>query len=661
MKKSGQITVFLSMVLLCIAALLGALMESARTAGARCYLRIAADSALDSVMAGYHRGLWERYRILLREFGGEEELSEEFRRYFDGYLEAAGWYPAQTEELLVEEAVPVTADGGAHLQQEVMDYMKYGVWTLDFTEAEAGDVLDGLREASAVQETSRLYGICSGKALQLERTVERINSLQQEQQELRSAGLRQLAAGDGSGFLQTGRALIKVLEEVPGAVADYGEKADALQAELEEVYRQVEVKMQDMTPQMEAAAREEYERYQSYTARDGERRGEIEALAALAGENLALTQSVMREAEDVMDYIDSWEGEEDEELDEDALWRPVRRHMEGFAVRILACAHGTADKEKQSFLENIGKIAEDGLLALVLPEGTPISGEEMLGGQLPSAGGSSSGASGSPPGGNSAPGGTPSGASGGGGTAPGGSYSAGASGGLAERLFTGEYCGQFFRHFLDETSENEMGMAYQMEYLVCGETEDRENLGEAAARLLALREGMNLIHILGDAGKRAQARELAAVIVGASGLLPLVEVVAVLVMGVWALGEALADVKALFAGGKVPLIKSGEDWKLSLDQLLALGAEGQLGAETQEKGLGYESYLKLLLFAADPETLLYRMMDMMQDTIGREEPGFLMEKCAYRVELCAVTGARHLFSLRGAEGYRIQTRIGRSY
>ena len=257
MKKSGQITVFLSMVLLCIVALLGALMESARTAGARCYLRIAADSALDSVMAGYHRGLWERYRILLREFGGEEELSEEFKRYFDGYLEAAGWYPAQTEELLVEEAVPVTADGGAHLQQEVMDYMKYGVWALDFTEAEAGDVLDGLREASAVQETSRLYGTCSGKALQLERTVERINSLQQEQQELRSAGLRQLAAGDGSGFLQTGRALIKVLEEVPGAVADYGEKADALQAELEEVYRQVEVKMQDMTPQMEAAAREE--------------------------------------------------------------------------------------------------------------------------------------------------------------------------------------------------------------------------------------------------------------------------------------------------------------------------------------------------------------------------------------------------------------------
>ena len=95
MKKSGQITVFLSMILLCIAALLCALMESARTAGARCYLRIAADSALDSVLAGYHRGLWEDYRVLFREFEDEEELETEFSRYFDGYLEAAGWYPAR--------------------------------------------------------------------------------------------------------------------------------------------------------------------------------------------------------------------------------------------------------------------------------------------------------------------------------------------------------------------------------------------------------------------------------------------------------------------------------------------------------------------------------------------------------------------------------------
>ena len=46
-----------------VCALLCGLAESVRTAGARCYLRMAADSAVDSLMAQYHRELWDRYRI----------------------------------------------------------------------------------------------------------------------------------------------------------------------------------------------------------------------------------------------------------------------------------------------------------------------------------------------------------------------------------------------------------------------------------------------------------------------------------------------------------------------------------------------------------------------------------------------------------------------
>lgn len=38
--------------------------------------------------------------------------------------------------------------------------------------------------------------------------------------------------------------------------------------------------------------------------------------------------NIIREAEDVMDYIDSWEpDDEDDELDEEALWAPVRSHF----------------------------------------------------------------------------------------------------------------------------------------------------------------------------------------------------------------------------------------------------------------------------------------------------------------------------------------------
>ena len=59
MRKRGEITVFLTMILVCVWALLCGLVESARTAGARCYLRQALDSSMDSLFGQYHRKLWE--------------------------------------------------------------------------------------------------------------------------------------------------------------------------------------------------------------------------------------------------------------------------------------------------------------------------------------------------------------------------------------------------------------------------------------------------------------------------------------------------------------------------------------------------------------------------------------------------------------------------
>ena len=49
MRKRGEITVFLTMILVCVWALLCGLVESARTAGARCYLRQALDSSMRCV------------------------------------------------------------------------------------------------------------------------------------------------------------------------------------------------------------------------------------------------------------------------------------------------------------------------------------------------------------------------------------------------------------------------------------------------------------------------------------------------------------------------------------------------------------------------------------------------------------------------------------
>ena len=70
----GQVTIFVSMVMLCVFALIFCLVESARTAGTRWYLQTAVSSAMDSVFSQYHRQLWDSYRLLFAEYEEKKEL-----------------------------------------------------------------------------------------------------------------------------------------------------------------------------------------------------------------------------------------------------------------------------------------------------------------------------------------------------------------------------------------------------------------------------------------------------------------------------------------------------------------------------------------------------------------------------------------------------------
>ena len=84
MRYRGEITVFLSLTLICVLSLVLGLVESARTAGARLYLRMASDSAVSSVMSYYNRNLWDRYQLLFLEYESEAAIKETFGRYLSG-------------------------------------------------------------------------------------------------------------------------------------------------------------------------------------------------------------------------------------------------------------------------------------------------------------------------------------------------------------------------------------------------------------------------------------------------------------------------------------------------------------------------------------------------------------------------------------------------
>lgn len=136
-------------------------------------------------------------------------------------------------------------------------------------------------------------------------------------------------------------------------------------------------------------------------------------------------------------------------------------------------------------------------------------------------------------------------------------------------------------------------------------------------------------------------------------------VTAFLIMTVWALGEALEDVRSLLDGGRIPFLKNRSQWKISLDQLLDIGRNGRLpGGETTGSGgngLNYKGYLRILIFGGYGIGMIYRMMDIMEINIARGQSGFSMGHCACRVDTESTVSGKHVFFSTGLWKNRWET------
>ncbi len=627
-RVKGQVTIFISMVMMCVFALLCGLLESARTAGARWYLQTASSSALDSVFSQYHRQLWDSYRLLFVEYEDEEELETDYQGFIQPYLEESGWYPMRLESSEVEEWLGVTDDNGACLEEEILDYMKYGIWELDFDADTVTGLWENAKEAEAVREVAETYRGRAGDALKLEKSLEAISESQDRQLDTKRQGLSCLRGYDGPGFRRVAEELIRELKRMPGLVERYRKQADKLAEDLGESRGIYEEERQDCSSRTDGQLAEEIRQFEAYIDQDGERRQEIEALDAQSRDQIALVEAVIEEAEEVERIIDEWESEDDEDEGPNlhALWSPVIRHFDQLRIQALSFRHGVKDKKTEGFLKKVEELYRSGLLRLVVPEEKEISAGVLETLEIPSE------------------------------TEI---WSGGARNiSLMDHLMVNEYCGRFFRCFpaggdgeeiakdgvqQEKGTEGKGGLSYEVEYMIGGKDLDEENLVFVVNRLLAIREGLNLIHILSDSQKRQEAQNLAMLITGVAGLSPLVLLTTFFVMSIWALGESLMDIRGLLAGKQVMLFKSSEDWTLDLDQLVSMGRNGEIGTGGGERGLVYLSWLKILLIMDEIVCQEYRMMDMIQMNICRVQKSFRMRRGIYQVQLKNSLVGKHVF------------------
>ncbi|MBS6116808.1 MAG: hypothetical protein KH896_00770 [Clostridiales bacterium] len=197
-------------------------------------------------------------------------------------------------------------------------------------------------------------------------------------------------------------------------------------------------------------------------------------------------------------------------------------------------------------------------------------------------------------------------------------------------------------------------LKYQTEYILGGKTGDIENLKSVAGRLLLIREGVNIVHLVSDGTKRAQAAGLASAIASAFLIPPATGVIEAAILLCWAFGESILDVRELFDGGKVPLVKSTADWQLSLENLPELLNGLDSVRRGSEDGMSYEDYLQVLLLGVSREEKITRAMDMIELCVREKgRKNFRMDSCIVAAEISVDVKAnkRKVFNVTRAYGY----------
>ena len=240
-----------------------------------------------------------------------------------------------------------------------------------------------------------------------------------------------------------------------------------------------------------------------------------------------------------------------------------------------------------------------------------------------------------------------------------------------QKILLSCYIENHFEHYLEQTSEKETVLDYEIEYILGGKRSDRENLEEIVKKLVTMRTVLNYMYLITDREKAELAYGTALALVGCSGMPPLVQLTKNLILMTWATEEAIVDTAALLQGKEVELFKTKRSFQIQYNELLSFGRElVQTKATTRSSvasglGMDYKGYLNLLLNMTGKQSKLSGIMELIEGNIQlRYDEGFEFEKCIYGIEVLAefhmkekfvkMPGVRNMLPIDG-EGFTIQS------
>lgn len=234
---------------------------------------------------------------------------------------------------------------------------------------------------------------------------------------------------------------------------------------------------------------------------------------------------------------------------------------------------------------------------------------------------------------------------------------------LKKNVLSTEYVAKHFICYTDTSpGDNDRAgssalLDYEMEYIIGGEHNDRENVYKVINQLSVIREGVNLSYLISSQDKMSEAYMLAAALVGVTGCDLAVRLVQYIIVSIWAYAESIVELRKLLAGETIALIKNRDNWILQLSSLVdeKLNLQSLINNITsyeavnnkveengRDNGIGYKEYLKLLIMYMNKSDRNYRIAALMElRMIMYGHSGFRMKNYIY-----AAFGAAH-FKMNG--------------
>lgn len=170
---------------------------------------------------------------------------------------------------------------------------------------------------------------------------------------------------------------------------------------------------------------------------------------------------------------------------------------------------------------------------------------------------------------------------------------------LADRALLFLYIKKHFSHFLGKPLQgkerDKEALDYGIEYIVIGQEEDEKNLRGVFQKILVIRTGAWFVYYLSRADKVMEATQIATALVGALGPAAVATVKTAIIMG-WAVKEAREDVKNLSQGKEVSLypgneaLKAGYEKYLDMFLLLEVGNWAVRSVELIEQNIKVRYY-----------------------------------------------------------------------